>query len=643
MPANCHVHGSKSCNSPASLDSPVDNKLLMKTWLHRCQTTHKACSSSSNAFLPTRLIDVEAFPGSSDVRLVDSIPLKIACDRRRISYPEYLALSHCWGPEEKRPIITTLKSLSTRQDRIVAKDLSKTFLDAVIVTRQLGERYLWIDSLCILQHDGDDWAREAARMADVYGNALCTLSALSSEDGTQGCRMIDDLRKSTGNSFVDLQFERTIHGFMRMYRQPPTPWNTEYGEEPTVKGRSPVQNPLRYRAWTLQEAELSRRTIFFAERQILWRCRELRGTAELPWTQQLPYESYKQEPWPLCDGLQDDQTEGNFADTRMRWYKLVEDYSLRDLSYDSDKLTALAGLAKDYRKIFAGAEYVAGMWGPHMPRMPLYRLEEFPNMRNNRRYQLHSGKAAIRAHCAATLLWHSMDSKARRYKDYVAPTWSWASIKGRITYDSQRIEPHGNSFDRMGVREELSDCDFGGLQWGPMFAQPANGDKYGTVKTGAHLVLSGALLAQCTVPSKPFSGFPAKDQGRKTRQDSLISQLMKNIRVPPQEQEETVMEGETLTVQGRTVGVFLRDSADDGQFPHADIFCLRVRGEPFFSLRHHDFKSQQETVDMDMVMGIVLVRIQDHKLGETYQRIGLARWVSAAIFKHSHPVGIKLV
>jgi hypothetical protein len=639
---NCHVHNSAFRNHPASLERSVDSKLLMKTWLHRCQSSHKDCSANPKAFLPTRLIDVEAFKGSLDVQLVDSAPLKLACVRKRITYPGYLALSHCWGPEDKRPIVTNRDSLEARQTRILAKDLSKTFLDAVTVTRNLGQRYLWIDSLCIIQGDKDDWAREAARMADVYGNSLCTISALSSEDGTQGCRINEDLRRSTGNSFVDIPFNRTTHGSIRMYRHPPTPWGVEYGDDITGVRKTTVRNPLRSRGWTLQEAELSRRNIFFADRQLLWRCRELKGTAELPWAEQESRGNLEANSWPLCDGLRDDLTEGAFAEVRLRWYQLVEEYSLRNLTYDSDKLTALAGLARDYQRNVPGADYAAGMWGPHPPLLHPSRVIGFPFMKDRERLKLHAGTEAIAAHCTATLLWRSTNKKARRYMKYVAPTWSWASVKGRISYDSQLIEPHGNSYDRMGIKEQLSGCDFSGLQWGSLTAKPAQGDKYGAVKPRAFLSLRGALLAQCSVPSKPFSEFPPTVQKR-ARQDSPIDQIMARIQLVLPETNGDDMTGEPLMVNGRTVGVFLRDCADDSPCIDKDTFCLRIRGEDLFSLVRHDFGSEQEAAGTDMIMGIVIVRTVTPESAETYRRIGLARWVKAAIFKRCRPVNIKLV
>jgi hypothetical protein len=60
------------------------------------------------------------------------------------------------------------------------------FQDAVLVTRRLNIKYLWIDSLCIIQDSIEDWAREAARMGDIYRHAFLTLFALDSKDCHEG-------------------------------------------------------------------------------------------------------------------------------------------------------------------------------------------------------------------------------------------------------------------------------------------------------------------------------------------------------------------------------------------------------------------------------------------------------------------------
>jgi hypothetical protein len=101
---------------------------------------HAKCRAVRQTFLPTRLLDLGAFQGSPDVRLVH-LELKIP-------YMVYMALSHCWGSPTKRPIITTKGTLDERRKRISFDSLSRTFQDAIRITRDLGERYIWIDSLC---------------------------------------------------------------------------------------------------------------------------------------------------------------------------------------------------------------------------------------------------------------------------------------------------------------------------------------------------------------------------------------------------------------------------------------------------------------------------------------------------------------
>ena len=89
----------------------------------------------------------------------------------------YLALSHCWGTAHGGHVPRTTKA--TLSDRLVSIDweeLSKTFQDALIITRGLGMRYIWIDSLCIVQDDKEDFETECAKMGLVYSKAHCTIA-----------------------------------------------------------------------------------------------------------------------------------------------------------------------------------------------------------------------------------------------------------------------------------------------------------------------------------------------------------------------------------------------------------------------------------------------------------------------------------
>jgi Heterokaryon incompatibility protein (HET) len=62
----------------------------------------------------------------------------------------------------------------------------KPFLDAIVVTKALGLRYLWIDSLCIIQDDEDDWLAESKTMGTLYERAVVTLAASTAPDSTHG-------------------------------------------------------------------------------------------------------------------------------------------------------------------------------------------------------------------------------------------------------------------------------------------------------------------------------------------------------------------------------------------------------------------------------------------------------------------------
>ncbi|KAK3316863.1 heterokaryon incompatibility protein-domain-containing protein, partial [Apodospora peruviana] len=100
----------------------------------------------------------------------------------------YCALSYCWGPKGgKSHMLTTTENVDHHlSNGMEVSRLPKTFQDAVVITRELGVRYLWIDALCIIQGDKADWAAESARMADVYGNAYLVIAASGAADPCEG-------------------------------------------------------------------------------------------------------------------------------------------------------------------------------------------------------------------------------------------------------------------------------------------------------------------------------------------------------------------------------------------------------------------------------------------------------------------------
>ncbi|KAL2149788.1 hypothetical protein VTH82DRAFT_8440 [Thermothelomyces myriococcoides] len=132
--------------------------------LEHCRRTHESCNSFPPAPLPSRVLDVSVNDGTG-VRLYVT----------QGETAPYAALSHCWG---RRPFLRTMSgSLEDHRNEISWAQLPRTFREAVEFVRKLGIRYLWIDSLCIVQDDLEDWRREASRMASVYQNAAFVVSA----------------------------------------------------------------------------------------------------------------------------------------------------------------------------------------------------------------------------------------------------------------------------------------------------------------------------------------------------------------------------------------------------------------------------------------------------------------------------------
>lgn len=124
--------------------------------------------------LPSRLLQVGT-DISAEVRLVENLSVS----------GQYMTLSYCWG--SSRPLTTTRGTLQQRKTKIALEDLPKTFRDAVHITRRLGIPYLWIDSLCIIQDELQDWEVESSKMAGIYSGSYLNLAAMSSVDSRGGC------------------------------------------------------------------------------------------------------------------------------------------------------------------------------------------------------------------------------------------------------------------------------------------------------------------------------------------------------------------------------------------------------------------------------------------------------------------------
>lgn len=427
------ISGRPVSSDPASQDC-FD---VANSWLRECMSSgdHQFCKSkiqgnASGEFggpqtpLPTRLIDVGPPDGSQEPRLILASGIKTS------SSQSYAALSHCWGgtplaqigsvslPDSLssiqtsvkgtpsnviaggRPLTTLTVNIEDRMKSIPMNILPRTFRDAVKVTRGLGLRYIWIDSLCIIQDSKSDWEQEAAQMADIYKNSYVTIAAEGSRDSHEGIltdRLFDF-------SPIELPFKSKLHNIQTsMFVRPALDdWETTLSEP---------KSKLCSRAWVLQESLLAPRTIHYGLQQMMWECRS-RSLAEGDMTPIAPSTREKNWSWSrnkrfLSDvggatsSIDDTQMEGHTAKdmSYLQWYSIINDYSSRRMTFSSDVFPALAGLATEFNRRLCD-QFVAGLWKGDLSR---------------------------------GLLWIVADSeRAKAAVPYRAPTWSWASIVGQV-------------------------------------------------------------------------------------------------------------------------------------------------------------------------------------------------------------------
>lgn len=379
----CQLSGSPStCQSSdimrsVELDpSSAASFLKVNQWLRDCEQNHERCNFPANPPLPTRVIDVGSCTDLQHPHLHAS---KGQCGR-------YIALSHVWGKAET--LTTTTDTITERMQGIVLSEMPTSFRDAVTVTRRLGIQYLWIDSLCILQDSATDWENEAMKMGEVYKNSVLTISA-----------------SSATNSHVGFLIARNPFDQLTCDLQHLVP-NGENAERVQVVWPAPVigDNHINVRGWTLQELILSPRVLHYTisrERftgQTIWQCQTHTEAENGSRTFILGVLSQK------IKQILKIVAEGSRSITAIYkcWYYLTRQYSHRRLSYASDKLPALSGLAAEFRN-YTGDSYLAGLW---------------------------------KGDLAGGLLWAaSTTDRLRRTTEYRAPSWSWASVEGEIYYE----------------------------------------------------------------------------------------------------------------------------------------------------------------------------------------------------------------
>lgn len=249
--------------------------------------------------LPTRVLDLGA-PGTTDVVLIETKGLRA----------NYCALSYCWGPPGTQTLITTQNNLEQRLSGIAFDSMPKTFQDAVQIARQISVRYLWIDGLCIIQGDAEDWARESKRMGGIYQQACLVIAASGTASPKDGCFVSTPRELSP----VDLPFYSCTGQNDGCFHVCVIRW----------EHFSPSFGPLRTRGWALQESALARRSLYFMPGGPSWDCNSTCGFTERNTSLDL----------------------AEFPD----WDSVLERFSCTELTHKSDRLMAVEGIATELQK-----------------------------------------------------------------------------------------------------------------------------------------------------------------------------------------------------------------------------------------------------------------------------------------------------
>ncbi|KAK3375778.1 heterokaryon incompatibility protein-domain-containing protein [Lasiosphaeria ovina] len=349
----------------------------------------------------------------------------------------YAALSYCWGTREELkknpPFVANDATYDRLKTGIPFSELPLTVRQAVKVCLTLNIAYIWVDALCIIQDDPSDWEREAKKMATVYSMAKITIIAASST--------------SCHSGFIAQDIPTHI------LNTPLPPPLRLVAQRETVSGfhcaRYSGTDSISTRGWTYQEEFLSTRHVKFTHNDVQWWCNHSKVC--------------------MCGQptFEEDREPGSSIDER--WCDVVTNFSARQLSHVADKLPAISGLIRKLAPEICPSydialnSYLAGVWA--------HRLLTGTKFND--------------------LMWANTDGSGKRPDVYVAPSFSWASITGRV------------SFMRQPVLEQLCHVLDASTT---LTSQVLDADRFGRVSTG-FLTLRGPLIP-CIVRSLEGSRQP---------------------------------------------------------------------------------------------------------------------------------------
>jgi hypothetical protein len=417
-------------------------------------------------FYPTRLIELGSVNSPTVKLIVTSNASHPNGDNSTEPEGQYVTLSHCWGNTGHHFCLKESNLDVFQRSGIPLKELPRTFQNAIDFARRLSSnvKYIWIDSLCIIQGNKADWLHESTQMYQVYRNSYCNISATAAKNSSRGLYAERDPQHLWGEEVnfntedvlrvgADLQRSREPQGHEALIQR----CNIV---DPSLWQRKVDSAPVNTRAWVLQERLLAPRVLHFCEDQIAWECRELdasesasTGIARDELKNGTIRDRVRLKSLVALEygPKRTSSSEADFAfQAHENWKLITERYSLTNLTQAKDKLIALAGIAEQMSTQI-GAPYVAGMWrNKYFASQLLWRVE--PQFKNQE------------------FLYPS-----RRPKVYRAPSFSWAAI------DAPQGIHCGETQEEGKLLIKVTEVD--------VHPEPQPNSKFGLVKEGGYIKL----------------------------------------------------------------------------------------------------------------------------------------------------------
>ncbi|KUJ07008.1 HET-domain-containing protein [Mollisia scopiformis] len=500
-----------SLYTPSTTRTSADSVLtLAREWIEKCSREHDACplKEDFDSWYPSRLLDLgEATESNSRVDF-DHVRL-ISTEEVLRNGPTkdcyYVTLSHCWGKAHFTTL--TVDKLASFHEGIKIEILPRTFQDAIFVARRLSSkiRYIWIDSLCIMQGSipeaYEDWLRESAQMYQIYRYSYCNLSATAAVDSSVGLffqREPRDLWETDINLNVEGVIRESLAVSLRTNQAltaqlgatvPESNPEIQRQETPRIERcrildvsfwtRYVEDAPVNTRGWVFQERLMAPRVLHFCQNQIAFECRH-HYAAESCWTGLHNFrmqggDIVQRDKFKSLIPHRDNGSLGNLEsdnpfldptsqiDIYRRWKRVVEVYSKMRLTNPKDKLIALAGVAQmtfDENHDF----YVAGMWRTYLESQLLWFVDAV--YEDGRFYY-----------------------RSERPKFYRAPTFSWAAVD----------VPHGINYG------EITDHDLLISVVEVDISPDSENFKFGPVKSG-YLTVRG-VVNKVELAEIPMNGY----------------------------------------------------------------------------------------------------------------------------------------